>query len=230
MRGFEPSRQSNRRGRRRRSGSLIVSAERRHRGIRCRDFVSGSAAVDISSQLLKGVIRTHARHLLSHPLETPIIRIEILLRSNQFLSWRNLRRSAASLEYLSQFSSSCRCWMTRSASGATSFRRALRLAAPSNPCVGIERTSAQRLRQGVPARVGLRGRTINAMSTARRRCPASLLYRPAGGTLVSTKGGSFCRGVVRSFMGCSLMPPGELGALALFPTVSASRFIRLLTM
>ena len=65
MWGFEPSRQSNRRGRRRRSGSLIVSAERRHRGIRCRDFVSGSAAVDISSQLLKSVIRTHAPHLLS---------------------------------------------------------------------------------------------------------------------------------------------------------------------
>jgi hypothetical protein len=31
-------------------------------------------------------------------------------------------------------------------------------------------------------------------------------------------------------MGCSLMRPGELGALALLPAVSASRFNRLLTM
>jgi hypothetical protein len=53
-------------------------------------------------------------------------------------------------------------------------------------------------------------------------------YRPAGGTLVSTNGGSVWRGVVRSFMGCSLMRPGALGALALLPAVAASRFNRLL--
>ena len=85
------------------------------------------------------------------------------------------------------------------------------------------------LRQGVPLASG-------SDAERRMRRPQRdgvallLLYRLGGGTFVSTKGGSFCRGVVRSFIGCSLMPPGELGALALFPTVSASRFIRLLTM
>ena len=60
--------------------------------------------------------------------------------------------------------------------------------------------------------------------------PCHCFYRPAGGTLVSTNGGSVWRGVVRSFMGCSLMRPGALGALALLPARSASRFKRLLIM
>jgi hypothetical protein len=86
-----------------------------------------------------------------------------------------------------------------------------------------------RLRHGVPLASGSHAERLTRRPQ-RDGVALLLLYRPAGGTFVSTKGGSFCRGVVRSFMGCSLMPPGELGALALFPTVSASRFIRLLTM
>src|SRR3954467_12416705 len=58
--------------------------------------------------------------------------------------------------------------------------------------------------------------------------PCISCYRLAGGTLVSTKDGSVWRGLVRSFMGCSLMRPGALGALALLPAVAASRFNRLL--
>src|SRR5215218_4395924 len=56
---FHSSRQSNSGGRRGRSRSLIVSTERGHGGIRRRNFVAGSAAVDVSSQLLKCVMRTH---------------------------------------------------------------------------------------------------------------------------------------------------------------------------
>jgi hypothetical protein len=48
-RGFKPLRQGNGVRRRGRSGSLIVRAERCHRGIRGRNFVAGSPAVDVGS-------------------------------------------------------------------------------------------------------------------------------------------------------------------------------------